>query len=397
MSSPKTNSLFPLILVAVLAILYRPRPFYNAVGKAQIDRASITRWTNSSALNNERCVVHREADACEDVKIHFASSTAFLACGDPEGRTHWYPSSARYDAAGRKEESFREHLFKYDIKRKETTELKIVGLEGDLITHGIDIYTFPNEPTKIHIFAVNHARGGDSISIFSHVLGSDSVVLVKDVKHPGIYNANGVAASGPLDFFITNDHYFTAKEAFLRKLEDDYGSWTWTSNVQYCDATGTIVTCRQVSDTFPGANGLLIAGDELYVGDCRSGVARVFEIQPDRSLINTATIQLGAAADNINIIPTTRDLLVTVFPRGERRSGYIHHVHELGKGFKVPGAALRLDRSEGFKPELVYYDDGSVISYMTVAAIDPYNNVLINGGVFQYGGFAVCDLTKDVV
>ena len=51
---------------------------------------------------------------------------------------------------------------------------------------------------QIHIFAVNHARSGDSISIFSHSLGSDSVQLVKDVKHPGIKNANGVAAAGRL-------------------------------------------------------------------------------------------------------------------------------------------------------------------------------------------------------
>ncbi|TFK47136.1 paraoxonase 2 [Heliocybe sulcata] len=400
MSSTKGPSLFAVaipILVAALGILYNPHPFQKAIGKAHIPRASVTRWSNSTALNNDRCVVHTEANACEDIKIHFPSNTAFLACGDPEGRTHWYPSSARYDAKGRREESFREKLFKYDIKRKETTELRLIGLEGDFISHGIDIYTFTNDPSKVHIFAVNHARGGDSISIFSHHLGTDSVELVKDVKHPAIYNANGVAATGPLDFYITNDHYFTANNLILRKLEDEYGSWTWTSNVQYCDASDATVSCRQVSDTYPGANGLLIDDDELYVGDCRSGVLRVFAIQPDQSLVNTATVHLGAAADNINIIPTTRDLLVTIFPRGERRSGYINHVPNLGKSFIVPGAALRLDRSEGFKPELVYYDNGSVITYMTVTAVDPYNGVLLNGGVFQYGGFAVCELGKGVV
>jgi arylesterase / paraoxonase len=51
---------------------------------------------------------------------------------------------------------------------------------------------------QIYIFAVRHARGGDSISIFSHQLGSDTVKLVKDVKHSGIKTANSVAAVGPL-------------------------------------------------------------------------------------------------------------------------------------------------------------------------------------------------------
>lgn len=367
------------------------------MGKVNVNPGKVTRWVNSSAVNNERCTVHYEGDACEDVKIHFASNTAFVACGNPEERTKWYPASGRYDAASREEASFKEYLLKYDIKRRETTKLKVHGLDGDFITHGIDIYSFPDDPTKIHIFAVNHARSGDSISIFSHTLGSDNVVLVKDVKHAGIYNANGVAATGPLNFYTTNDHYFTAKDGIFRRFEDSYGPWTWATNVQHCDASGPKVTCRRVSDTYPGANGILISDDELYVGDCRTGDARVYEIQPDHSLINTATIHLGAAADNINIIPTTRDVVVTVFPGIERRSAYINHAHELGKTYKVPAAAVRLDRSEGFKPSLIYYDDGSVMSYMTVLAVDPYNNVLINGGVFQYGGFAVCDLNKGAV
>lgn len=51
---------------------------------------------------------------------------------------------------------------------------------------------------QIRIFAVNHARDGDSIAIFDHKLGSDVVELVKNVKHPNIKTANGVVARGPL-------------------------------------------------------------------------------------------------------------------------------------------------------------------------------------------------------
>lgn len=53
-------------------------------------------------------------------------------------------------------------------------------------------------------------------------------------------------------------------------------------------------------------------------------------------------------------------------------------------------AALRLPKSNGYTPELIFFDDGGVLSDMTAMAIDPYNNVLIGAAVLQYGGFAVC-------
>ena len=85
----------------------------------------------------------------------------------------------------------------------------------------------------------------------------------------------------------------------------------------------------------------------------------------------------------------------TVFPNIEQLPVYLKDVRALGKDTLVPSCVVRLVRSKGFKPELIYWDDGSVLSYMTVAAVDPYNNVLINGAVLQYGGFAVCELPKE--
>jgi arylesterase/paraoxonase len=81
-----------------------------------------------------------------------------------------------------------------------------------------------------------------------------------------------------------------------------------------------------------------------------------------------------------------------VFPNLEALPSYLANVHELGKSMRVPSCALRLVRSRGFEPELVYWDDGSVVSYMTVAAVDPKMGVMVNGAVLQYGGFAVCEV-----
>ncbi|KIX03916.1 uncharacterized protein Z518_07469 [Rhinocladiella mackenziei CBS 650.93] len=387
---------FSLVLVPLISvILYTQSAEYlwKLVGRVEIDKTRLVRWENSTALNNAECQVIKTANACEDVKIHYASQTAFLSCGDPWERTHWYPCAGVRDAHLRAESSFREPLFKHDLKTGQTTELQIKGLEGDFITHGIDILSLPGDSSRIQIFAVNHARDGDSIAIFSHTLGSDVVDLVKNVKHPNIKTANGVVSTGPLTFYITNDHYFAGGP--LRVLEEKFGPWSWATNVQYCDASGEEVSCNQVSGTFPGANGINLWKDRLFVGDARNGTVTIFQIHPDHSLTNLQTVDLGAAADNINILPTTGDPIVAVFPTLEDLPAYLDNVKTLGKDFLVPAAALRLDHEKNYTPMLVYFDDGSLISFMTAAAVDPYNGFFIAASVLQYGGFAVCKVPPD--
>ncbi|KAK6385820.1 hypothetical protein LTS17_001392 [Exophiala oligosperma] len=378
-----------LLLPLISLLLYTQSVhLWRLVGKVDIDQTRLVRWENSTPLNDDQCVVHHEADACEDVKIHYASSTAFLACGDARERTNWYPCAGVRTVERRSESSFRESLFKYDIDTGKTTQLVIKGLEGDFITHGIDVFPLPEDSSKIHIFAVNHARDGDSIAIFSHQSGSDVVELVKNVKHPNIKTANGVAATGPLEFYVTNDHYFAG--GFLRDMEGKFGPWSWATHVQFCDASDEVVSCKQVTGTFPGSNGLNVWEDRLFVGDSKNGTVTIFEIQGDKSLTQLQQVDLGAAADNINILPTTGDLIVSVFPTLEDLPKYLANVEGLGKDLLVPAAALRLRKSTNYVPELAYFNDGSVISFQTAAAGDPYNDIYIGAGVLQIGGFAVC-------
>ncbi|KEF52125.1 uncharacterized protein A1O9_11751 [Exophiala aquamarina CBS 119918] len=204
-----------IILIFAALIYTQSGLLWRLVGRADIDKGRLVKWENSKPINNDKCHVIKEMNACEDVKIHYASNTAFAACGDPVERRSWYPCAGMRDAPQRSEASFREYLFKHDLKTGKSTQLELRGLEGDFITHGIDIFSIPESASKvpsavqgpvaevrakycqIHIFAVNHARDGDSIVIFSHELGSDTVDLVKKVRHPNIKTANGVVATGP--------------------------------------------------------------------------------------------------------------------------------------------------------------------------------------------------------
>lgn len=99
----------------------------------------------------------------------------------------------------------------------------------------------------------------------------------------------------------------------------------------------------------------------------------------------------------ISFLQTPSNNSVSVFPTLEDLPLYLSNVQGLGKELLVPSAALLLREDRAYEPELVYWDDGSALSYMTVAVVDPYNHVFIGGSVLQFGGFAVCDLPKDAL
>lgn len=55
---------------------------------------------------------------------------------------------------------------------------------------------------------------------------------------------------------------------------------------------------------------------------------------------------------------------------------------------------VRLNKAKGYSPELLFWDDGSQLSVLTGAAVDPYNKRIIAGGMFSKA-FLVCDISDD--
>jgi arylesterase / paraoxonase len=387
-----TGTLGLTVLVGLLAVsLIRLTPVGNLIGKVTIENP-LELYSNQTGINNYKCFVNDIVNACEDVKIHFDSGTAFLACGDPAQRQFYYPPSCALDESRRTD--FREKFFKYDIDSNSTTELKVVNYDGDIITHGIDVISDGTD--RVRLLAVNHGRPVDSILVMSHELGTEKLEVLKEVKHPNIKTANGVSQYNSSAFFITNDHYFP--KGLGRRVEDYFGPWSWASDVQFCTFDDATTTCNRVLGPYPGANGIYYYHEhnELWISDSKDAMAYGYKVFDDGfggisfSLIRK--IILGAAPDNVNPDPLTGDLLYAIFPEKEHVQDYVKNSPRLGKEYLVPSASLRLVRSNNFTPQLVYWDDGSVLSYMTAMAIDPGRQVLIGGGVLQYGGSAVCYL-----
>ncbi|CAK7197939.1 hypothetical protein SEUCBS139899_000590 [Sporothrix eucalyptigena] len=367
-------------------------------GRITIDSTRLRRWENLPDVANGQCVVDTVANACEDVNIHAASSTAFLACGDPAGRVQWFPSARFQPSTNRA--VFREQFFKYDLKTQTRTELQLHGLpspDHDIVTHGLDIRAIPGDNSKILVFAVNHARNGDAILIFEHTLGTDALHLVREVRHPAIKCANSVAAVGPRSFYITNDHYYP--RGILRQLEDRFGPWSWATSVQYCSAEeGQEVVCEEVSDTMPCANGLAVSGNLVFAGDSKNGSVSIYEMENGvpNQLRRINVVDVGAIADNIKILAGTGDPLVTVFPDGEELPLFLSNVSALGQTVFAPTAVLRLRKERNFEPELILRDNGSLLTDMTAADIDPKTRMLVGASFLKYGGFAVCQLPDNI-
>ncbi len=52
---------------------------------------------------------------------------------------------------------------------------------------------------------------------------------------------------------------------------------------------------------------------------------------------------------------------------------------------------MRLIKAKDYEPELLYWDDGKLITVLTAAAVDPVHGKIIAGGVVERY-FIVCDV-----
>ncbi|EXJ57442.1 hypothetical protein A1O7_07790 [Cladophialophora yegresii CBS 114405] len=345
--------------------------------------------------------------ACEDVRIHHPSATAFLACGYPETRKVFYPPINRFDTSSA--DTYHEYFLKYDIKTDTASKLKLEGIDSsyDLILHGIDMFEVKEEPDRIYLFAVNHGRKGESIVLFYHIFGSDVLTFVRDFSHPLIKTPNAVAATSLSSFFITNDHYFYGGgplATLLRSHEDHWGPFKWASSVVHCSVGNQTpssiagdLDCKIVSppNGHPSANGALLVdgGKTLLINDVVEATTTVYDVDPETKMLSVRKkVRLGASADNLSEIPGTGDIAVAVFPDvAALRKRLFHPDDILDSSTKAEAAVLRLVKAKDYEPELLYWDDGSLITVLTAAAIDPKHGKMIAGGVVERH-FIVCDI-----
>ncbi|KNG51054.1 hypothetical protein DDE82_007685 [Stemphylium lycopersici] len=316
-------------------------------------------------------------------------------CGNVQDRARFYPPSSLQDRSANK--TYFEYFLKYDLKQNITTRLEIENwsTSDDLVLHGLDIRQSDDNPEEIELFAVNHARQGERIATFLHTLGSSTLRFVKQYSHDLIVTPNGVAAAGPRSFFITNDHYFYNGTG--RAFEEEFGPFTWASSVVYCEEKMGGLDCHIVSpnDAHPNANGISSAdgGRNLIINDVDYGTSTVYAVDPrTKALVHEQTIieALGGTPDNVFQIPSTGDLVVALIPNltavAARFEGGL-----LSEGPSVESTVLRLVKANNYTPQILYWDDGGVLSFVTSAVVDTKLKRMVMGGVYERH-WAVCNI-----
>ena len=119
---------------------------------------------------------------------------AFLACGNVKGRQEFFPGTGDVDYSTRKD--WHEPAFKLNLRTGKLEELERVGYNGDTIHHGIALWEFKDDPSKINLFFVNHIRNASCITIYEYKIGGKELTFLKNSCHPKILTPNSVCAAG---------------------------------------------------------------------------------------------------------------------------------------------------------------------------------------------------------
>lgn len=166
--------------------------------------------------------------SCEDTVLVEARGIALLAC-DP-GRETWntvmvgYPSCNFFFTTYRSNQQQGDcidsakpdpnaELYAYnygDISLPDNKALKrieVIGFDLELRTIGFEYH----EPSST-LFVTNHGRQGARIEQFHLDLETLTATHIGTIAHRLIHIPNSIVAVGESEFYITNQHYFTARE-----------------------------------------------------------------------------------------------------------------------------------------------------------------------------------------
>lgn len=69
------------------------------------------------------------------------------------------------------------------------------------------------------------------------------------------------------------------------------------------------VECRQVTKTYPGANGLAVWEDRMFVGDSKNATVTIYQLRPDKGAdILSQVVSVSIMGHNVQAGPTSNTL-----------------------------------------------------------------------------------------
>jgi hypothetical protein len=353
---------------------------------------------------------------CEDLHLETTTQKLFAACQETaKERSLWFPSLAvvtNPTAVGRGT------IIRVDPTTFESTVLKLNGHTTGMVTHGIDLFNDPIDPSILWIFVINHLPEPDrwfrkpalsdafetaQIDVFKHDLNTDEADYIRSVRHPLIKTPNDLLATSPTSFYVSNDHNHLS--GALRIWEDvgdqNTAPSTTVVHVDFGEADGqdafAHVTASIALSKIHNSNGLARSSplhpSEISIADASGGVLtrvrRNLAPGASRELEILERIQLDSTIDNPSyyddiyatpgnnasgyIVPglLRAGALADDFPHLDRPiASCVYHVRSNEREVKFEGGNV-------WEKRLVFADDGKTLrsaSGSVLVGIDPKEN-----------------------
>lgn len=99
------------------------------------------------------------------------------------------------------------YAWNYGSEDSSLVRIKVDGFDYELRTIGFEY----DEPSST-LFVTNHGRQGSRVEQFQLDLNTLTATHVRTLVHPLISIPNSIAAVSGSEFYVTNQHYFTARE-----------------------------------------------------------------------------------------------------------------------------------------------------------------------------------------
>ncbi|KAH8651120.1 hypothetical protein BX600DRAFT_516714 [Xylariales sp. PMI_506] len=381
----------------------------------------------------------------EDLHFHEYSGLLFGASeGDEYTRNIWFPPMEHWDNP---ESIGQGTIVTIDAKTLKATRLKLRNFEGPFNTHGIDIWSSPDDPGTIYIAAVNHLPNPEFYNVLPHpnpsqipqarsrlelfrfIIGTAEAVHLRSIWHPLIRTPNDILLLSPQEMYVTNDH--AHRHGLHRLLEDlSYGSFGQQTDLIHLTVTEANFSPSTGEEYHPvddsvgidatvanagihSNNGLAYGRDQAEILVTRTTIGQLLltkrspDHNPRLEIINT--IQLPCILDNPSYFSDPY-----AAQTGRDASGYV--LAGLARAITFPngldpvmvwlvqpknaaGASSLSSSSSAddkWTQRLIFQDDGHVIrtaSTAVLVAIDPAQN----GGQKQAQLFVTGPLSKGVV
>lgn len=284
--------------------------------------------------------------------------------------------------------------------------LTLVNFSGPFITHGIELFSPPSDPTTLLIYAINHLpnpfhtlsnstipSARSQLELFTHTLGTDHATHLRSIWHPLIRTPNDIYALSSQTIYVTNDHHY--RSGPLRGIEDVGFDLTPWSNIIHISlsalstsdpSSGLTATIALPSIQNPNGLGHGKSDSEILINRAASGILELAStsITHPPSLNLTSRIQLPSTLDNPTYYHDPYSKLT-----GYSSSGYV--LAGLARASKFPDPShqdpvvvwlVQPDGVDGegevkYVQKKIFQDDGRRISTASTAVlvgIDPEGN-----------------------